>query len=241
MNPSPDDPPDAPTTRLPDPELPPVNWRMWFWTALVILVFVVDAGLFFFLFGRDSFRARSGDLTEANSNLHQVGLALFEFETTYGSYPNDNTISKVQKDHPQNAIPLGKASSNDYFRQLLAAKICSSESIFHGYPQKKPDGIFDGARALEKGECAFSYICGLTSNSNPATPVVLYPMVKGQRIFDYKICKKLGGKAAILRVDNSVTSLPVDKSGHVFINGKDIFDPTQPFWNGKVPDLRWPE
>jgi hypothetical protein len=42
-------------------------------------------------------------------------------------------------------------------------------------------------------------------------------------------------------LDTSVITLPVDKSGHVYLNGKDLFDPSQPFWGGKVPDVKWPE
>jgi hypothetical protein len=235
-----DDPPDAHTTRLPDPELPPVNWRLWIWIGVGTAALTIVTVLGPFMFCRDC-GCRGRDLIEASSNLRQAGFALLEFETTYGSYPNNDTISKVQNDHPQNTIPLGKISSNDYFRQLFASKICDSEYMFHSNPQKKPDGVFDGARALEKGECAFSYVCNVTSNSKPETPQMLYPLVKGQRIFDYKICKELDGKAVILFSDCSVKTFPVDKSGRVFINGKDLFDPSQPFWNGKVPDVRWPE
>ena len=67
-------------------------------------------------------------------------------------------------------------------------------------------------------------------------------MVPGKLLFDYKLCKKYySGFAVSLRLDNSVTRYPVDKSGRVWIDGKDLFDPTQPFWNGKVPDVKWPE
>jgi hypothetical protein len=41
--------------------------------------------------------------------------------------------------------------------------------------------------------------------------------------------------------DFRVQRLPVDKSGHVYLNGKDLFDPSQPFWGGKAPDVKWPE
>jgi len=57
-------------------------------------------------------------------------------------------------------------------------------------------------------------------------------------VFDPKV---LGGKAIVLRVDNSVQSLPIEADGRVLIDGKDISDPAQPFWNGKVPPIKWPE
>jgi hypothetical protein len=49
------------------------------------------------------------------------------------------------------------------------------------------------------------------------------------------------GKAIILRTGPGSLTYPVDKSGHVKINGKDLFDPSQPFWNGKAPVVKWPE
>jgi hypothetical protein len=71
---------------------------------------------------------------------------------------------------------------------------------------------------------------------------VVFPLISGKRLFDYKLAKKYYDcKAVVLFIDNSVRSYPVDKSGHVYINGKDLFDPSQPFWNGKVPDVKWPE
>jgi len=101
----------------------------------------------------------------------------------------------------------------------------------------------NGAKALEKGETPFSYIEGLSSSKySPETPIVVFPLVAGKRLFDYKLCKKeYGGTAFVLSLDGAVNLYPVDKSGHVFINGKDIFDPSQPFWHGKAPDVKWPE
>ncbi len=113
----------------------------------------------------------------------------------------------------------------------------------HTSTARKPDGVYAGATALEKGECGFAYIAGLsTEKSRPETPMVVFPLVPGKLLFDYTLSNKiLYGKAMILRVDGSVITLPIDKSGHVYLNGKDLFDPSQPFWGGKVPDVKWPE
>jgi hypothetical protein len=101
----------------------------------------------------------------------------------------------------------------------------------------------EGVKALEKGECAFACISGLSSSTDlPSTPVALFPLVPGEKLFDYKLCNEwYVGKAVILFLDNTVKTFPVDKSGHVFINGKDLFDPSQPFWRGKKPEVKWPE
>lgn len=64
----------------------------------------------------------------------------------------------------------------------------------------------------------------------------------GALVFDHELCAKhYDGNAVVLRADTTVTLLPVNESGHVHLNGKDLFDPTQPFWNGKAPDVKWPE
>jgi hypothetical protein len=75
---------------------------------------------------------------------------------------------------------------------------------------------------LAKGECAFAYIAGLTSTHSPKAPIVVFTLVPGKRIFDKKYCDKHYG-------------------GRVWIDGKDIFDPGQPFWGGTAPDVKWPE
>ena len=37
-----------------------------------------------------------------------------------------------------------------------------------------------------------------------------------------------------------VQSFPIGKDGKVMIDGLDLFDPAQPFWDGKVPPILWP-
>ena len=34
---------------------------------------------------------------------------------------------------------------------------------------------------------------------------------------------------------------PIDKNGDVILNGMNLFDPRQPFWRWKAPDLKYPE
>lgn len=164
-----------------------------------------------------------------------------EFEYEFGSYPSDPTIPKLITESKTTAIPLGTSTANEYFRQLMVAGILDDETCFLGVPGRKPDNVCVGSRAIEKGECTYAYINDVSPKSLPETPLVVYPLIKGKLIFDYKLCKQWGGKVAILRNDNSVVTLPVDKSGHVYLNGKDLFDPSQQFWGGKAPDVKWPE
>ena len=78
------------------------------------------------------------DLTEAVSNARQIGLALYEFEQAYGRFPDESTIPRVKEIDPANTIPLGKSSSNDFFRQLIAAEIAQSEMMFYGNALREP-------------------------------------------------------------------------------------------------------
>jgi hypothetical protein len=177
--------------------------------------------------------------------LRQLGLALFEFECEYGRFPDSGTIQKVKASAPDSDFLLGQSFSNDYFRQLMATEIVTSESMFYARSQnpRRPDNMMKGGKALDTGECAFAYISGLSSSTDlPTTPIALFPLVPGEKLFDYELCEKYyDGMAFILLIDNSVKIVSVDKSGHVYLNGKDLFDPAQPFWRGKKPDVKWPE
>lgn len=72
------------------------------------------------------------------------------------------------------------------------------------------------------------------------------PVVPGTWKFDPK---PFNGEAIILFLNssgaglpgNSATVLPIDKNGDVLLNGMNLFDPRQPFWRGKAPDIKWPE
>ena len=136
---------------------------------------------------------------------------------------------------------LGDKTSNDLFQQLIVSGVSQSEEMFYAKTPwtKKPDNAFaTEAQALASGECGFAYIIGLSSKDDPDTPVCVSPLEPGKLTFDLKA---LEGKAVILRVDNRVITLPIDKSGHVILNGMDLFDPRQSFWHGKVPNVKWPK
>jgi hypothetical protein len=175
---------------------------------------------------------------EAISNLQQIGLNLFFFEEDYGRFPDATTIPAVRST-TGTSIALGSGSSNQLFRQLLAT-VGKSEKIYWARTPatpRRPDDIL-GANALIPGECAFTYIAGLTSAGDPETPVLMAPVLRGTLKFDPK---PFDGKAVVLFVDGSATRLPIDKNGDVILNGMNLFDPRQPFWRGKAPDIKYPE
>ncbi len=180
------------------------------------------------------------EMTEAVNNARQIGIALFEFETEYGHCPDRSTVAEVKR-ATGSLLTLGGSSSNDLFAQLLASNIASDERIFYAESKssKKPDGIWSSdATVLAHGECGFAYICGLTFRVDTDTPLIFGPVIPGTTTLDRKSCE---GKAAVLRMDNSVLRLPIDSSGKIIYHGMDLLDPRQPFWHGKAPDVKWPK
>jgi prepilin-type N-terminal cleavage/methylation domain-containing protein len=172
---------------------------------------------------------KKADQTEAVNNARQIGLALFEFETEYGTFPDDATAVAV-KDATDTTQVAG-VSANDRFRQLIRAGIAQSEAMFYAKTgfTKKPDGILDtDQNALAKGEVGFGIIMdggtkGLSAAGNPSRPIIAAPFkVAMDGTFDSDF---YDGKAVILKLDNSVTSLPIVKTtGNVKINGKSMLE-----------------
>ena len=165
---------------------------------------------------------KKADQTEATSNARQIGLAMFEFETEYGSFPDATTATTVATNNPDNsAITLSQANSNGYFKQLFVANITQSEAMFFAKTgvSKKPDGALQ-ARTLEAGENGFGYILdgavGLSTAGNPARVIAVTPLLAAGGTFNPDPFDK---KAVVLRIDNSVASLNVNNAGAATVGG----------------------
>jgi prepilin-type N-terminal cleavage/methylation domain-containing protein len=167
---------------------------------------------------------KKADQTEAVNNARQIGMALFEFENEYGSFPDDSTATAV-KDATDTPLVSG-TKANDRFRQLMRAGIAQSEAMFYAKTAftKKPDGIMTtDTDALKAGEVGFGILMdttkGLSAAGNPSRPIIGAPFkVAMDGTFDPDF---YDSKAVILKLDNSVTSLPiVSTTGNVKINGK---------------------
>jgi hypothetical protein len=63
------------------------------------------------------------------------------------------------------------------------------------------------------------------------------PVIPGTWKFDPK---PFNGRAIVIFLGPS-TTLPIEKNGDVILNGMNLFDPRQPFWRGKAPDIKYPE
>lgn len=214
----------------------------WLWIPALVLLFFV--AVFFTAPSTVKYR-NNADFANVIRNARQIGLALLKFETTYGSFPSEATIPIVKAAHPKTTISFGTASANDFFRQLIVDGEPTLEAIFYAPAPwtKPPDHLVERGTALVRGECAFSYITGLESSSaTPDRPVAVFPLVKGEKKFDHGLSRKFfTGRGFVLTADNTVRFYSVDESGRVWIKGKDFFDPSQPFWYGKAPDVKWPE
>lgn len=183
---------------------------------------------------------KKSDQTEAISNARQIGMALLEFDTEYGSFPDATTTESVRQ-ATGSTLSMGTASSNDFFRQLLGAGMAGSEAMFYAKIDgtRKPDGVFEGpGEALKKGECGFTYFLGARYEDNAKRPLVVTAMIPGTDRFDRK---RFDGKAVILSKDNIVTSYNIDKAGHVIFEGRNLMDPAHPVWDGHAPSIAWPE
>jgi hypothetical protein len=225
---------ETPPTEEPVEEKKPMGWLSW---VLILVVILSLAGLTAPMVIRCPKKASQ---TEATSNLRQVGIALLEFDTDYGRFPDDETSKTVTENFPDHGLNLSGKSSNVLFRQLFAAGLTQSEAMFYAEVNgtRKPDGDISPGEVMKKGEVGFGYIAGLSSKGNPARPLAFCPIIPGTDRFDPKPFK---GKAVILRIDNSVTSVNIDKDGHALVGGMNVFSPTNPIWSGEKIDIRYPE
>lgn len=182
---------------------------------------------------------KSADRTATVNNLKIIGLALQSFDAEYGEFPNAATAPQV-KTATRTPLTLGAATSNQLFRQLLVTNLIKEDRFHSGsFSGDEVDGDFsDDAHALAPGECSFAYVTGLNIGCPPDTPVVFWPLIPGTLKFDARLAK---GSAFMLTLDNQVKGVSLDSAGQGRINGMDLFDPRQPFWHGRTPDLRWPE
>ena len=168
---------------------------------------------------------RKADQTEAVSNARQIGLALFEFENDYGSYPDPDT-AKAVTDATGSTLTLGSGDSNDYFRQLLAGNYSQAEKMFYAKipNSKKPDDNISGTEALKEGEVGFAYMmkgnAGFNAAGNPGRPIACTPLLsnKTDGTFDPA---PFDSKAIILRMDNSATSINIKQDNTINLGGTD--------------------
>jgi hypothetical protein len=183
---------------------------------------------------------------QAIENLRQIGLALFKFEAEYGGFPDDKTAAKLKEARGIKA-DLGTRTANDCFLLLIAAHLIEDPKVFtfekpdppenhEGHDHEEGHHHHHHHHSVEK--CLFAFVSVPTAKGHPLKPLAVAPLIKGKTTFDPEA---LGGSAVILRLDKSVVIAPIDKDGRVMLEGMDLFDPGQAFWDGAVPPVKWPE
>ncbi|BCU77194.1 type II secretion system protein [Luteolibacter sp. LG18] len=178
---------------------------------VVIAIIVALAGIATPMLLRQQKKAAS---TQALSNARQIGLALFDFDSDYSSFPDKSTADTV-KENTGSSLTMTGSTSNDFFRQLVAAGIVTSEEIFYAkLPYtKKPDNVITGEKALAEGEVGFGYLMndttGFSTTGNSGRPIAAAPLLNASSdgTFDPD---PFDSKCVLLRLDNSAVSYSIN-------------------------------
>jgi len=178
--------------------------------------------------------------TEAMNNGRQLHLALMDHRDRYGSFPNGETMQKIVNEKGIGSFSL--VTSNDYFRVLVAGGLAYEKIGYCHYPRlptHKPDNVISPLeQAFAKGEVGFAYVANIPPDAPADTPILVAPLIPGTFQFDPK---PYDGHAIVIRLDGSARSMIIRKdNGQVAIPGGFLFHPKAPYWNGKVPDVKYP-
>lgn len=184
---------------------------------------------------------KKSNQTQATNNARQIGMALFDFESEYGRFPDETAVAEVKR-QAGTTWDLKSETSNDLFRQLIVAGITQTEEMFYAkvYGAKKPTNLAGTeADALARGECGFAYLPpGKLAGLDSSRPLAVTPLIPGTTLFDPV---PFEGKAVMLKADNSVQSYPIRDDGRAIVNGRDLFDPSQLYWSGAPLVIKWPD
>jgi prepilin-type N-terminal cleavage/methylation domain-containing protein len=195
------------------------NYRRGFTLVELLVVIVIIASLAALSAPMIIGQIKKADRIEAVNNAKQIGLALFEFNDEYGSFPDADTQTLVEENNEDSDVTAATDSSNGYFRQLFVAGITESEQMFFAKTgfTRKPDGAL-ADKTLEAGENGFGYVMngdqGLSPAGNPAR-ISASPLDDAGKFSLDPFDKK----AVLLRIDNSATINTITKDGEVNLGG----------------------
>jgi type II secretory pathway pseudopilin PulG len=211
----------------------------------LLVVIVIIAALAGLAYPQVLRAKKKADSTQATNNIRQIGSALLEFDSEYGSYPDSSTATTVAT-NTGSSLNLSGNTSNDMFRQLIATGIVNSEEIFYAKISytKKPDNVFNtSATALNNGECGFGYIMNgsdaYSSSGNPARPIVVTPLLNATTTGEFDP-DPFDSKAIVVRGDTSAVSLNIRTTDkQAVISGTSTLLSTGPatVWDTTTPTL----
>jgi prepilin-type N-terminal cleavage/methylation domain-containing protein len=226
------------------------NRKRGFTLVELLVVIVIIATLAAFSAPMIMGQIKKASKAEAISNSKQIGLALLEFDSDYGSYPDDDTLTEVSEAFPNaDVVPTGVADSNACFQQLLQAGILNSEEIFYAKADgtRKPDGdISSATEAIAAGECGFGYIMNgseaYSTAGNASRVILVSPLAAGGgNTFDIN---PFGGIAIFYKIDNSAVPVKIRaekdaEDGPAIIAGDDFLNAK--FWGATTPTIVKPK
>jgi hypothetical protein len=140
-------------------------------------------------------------------------LALNEFASEYGSFP-DRETAKAVRQNTHTTLDLDGDSANAYFRQMIGAGIAKSEDPYFAvtpYSLRKPDNNMRGAEALRPGEVGFGYLMDgnkAMDASDHNRIIAVTPLLDATASGEFD-SQPLDGKAALVYLDGSVRLLYV--------------------------------
>jgi prepilin-type N-terminal cleavage/methylation domain-containing protein len=172
---------------------------------------------------------KKGDQVTATNNGRNLIGTLTEFNNEYGSFPDKDT-AKAVTERTGSTLSLNGDTANDYYRQLLAAKLVKQEDPFWAKTansKTKPDNRMTGTDALKAGEVGFGYMMNGTAalgNDDPNRIIAMTPLynysAKGE--FDPD---PMNGIAVMVYLDNSVKPLDIREDKKVSMGrGKTLLD-----------------
>lgn len=192
---------------------------------------------------------KKADQTQAVSNARQIGLAMFEFETEYGSFP-ESSLGTIITTNTGTELSVGTvANANDAFKQLIAANIAGSEEMFFcktAYSTVKPDNVFTtDANTLGAGDVGYGYMtktggAAFTAAGNSGRVLAAAPLSYNSTFEAGKFDKEMyDSKAVVLKMDNSVQSLPINKLGDAILGGANTLFATgnTTVWGSDTPAM----
>ena len=156
-----------------------------------------------------------GDQVVALNNGKTMALALNDFATEYGSFPDRETAAAVKK-NTLTTLDLDGDTANHYFRQLIAAGMIKSEESFYAktaYSPRRPDNNMRGDQALKPGEVGFGYIMNGTRAlpaDNLNRVIAVTPLRNGSTTGEFDP-NPLDGMAVLVLLDTSVKMVRIRK------------------------------
>ena len=163
-------------------------------------------------------RGRHGNQVVTMNNGKSLMLALDDFSSEYGGFPDDAT-AQIMRERTASPLKLKGEFSNDYFRQLIAAGVAKSEDPFYSqssYSPRKPDNQFDGAECLKAGEVGFAYIMNGTKalpNDDPNRIIACAPVLNAAATGEFDP-EPFKGYAMMVYLDSSVKRTPIRRGDH---------------------------